>query len=77
MQDFAESFWSALALIVTGDAELWFIVVLSLQVSMTAVVLAALIGVPTGALLAVGKFPGRQVIIIFINSLMGLPPVVV
>lgn len=77
MQNFAESFWSSLTLIVTGDSELWSIVILSLQVSLTAVVLAALIGVPTGALLAVGKFRGRQAITIFVNSLMGLPPVVV
>jgi len=77
MQNFTESFWSALTLIVTGDSELWFIVILSLQVSLTAVALAALIGVPTGAILAVGQFRGRQAIIIFVNSLMGLPPVVV
>ena len=77
MQNFAESFWSALTLIIKGDSELWFIVTLSLQVSLAAVALAALIGVPAGALLAIGKFPGRQVIIIFMNSLMGLPPVVV
>ena len=77
MQNFAESFWSALTLIIKGDSELWFIVTLSLQVSLAAVALAALIGVPAGALLAIGKFPGRQVIIIFVNSLMGLPPVVV
>lgn len=77
MQNFTESFWSALTLIVTGDSELWFIVILSLQVSLTAVALAALIGVPSGAILAVGQFRGRQAIIIFVNSLMGLPPVVV
>ncbi len=77
MQDFAVSLWSALTLIVTGNVELWFIVALSLQVSLTAVMLAALLGVPTGALLAMEKFPGRQVVIIFVNSLMGLPPVVV
>jgi tungstate transport system permease protein len=77
MQNFVESFWSALTLIVTGDSDLWFIVILSLQVSLTAVALAALIGVPTGAILAVGQFRGRQAIIIFVNSLMGLPPVVV
>tara|TARA_B100001093_G_scaffold512680_1_gene583000 strand:- start:2100 stop:2807 length:708 start_codon:yes stop_codon:yes gene_type:complete len=77
MQDFTESFWSSLTLIFTGDAELWSIVILSLQVSLMAVALAALMGVPTGALLAVGKFRGRQGIIIFVNSLMGLPPVVV
>ena len=72
MQNFAESFWSSLTLIVTGDPELWSIVILSLQVSLTAVVLAALVGVPTGALLAVGKFRGRQAITIFVNSLIKL-----
>jgi tungstate transport system permease protein len=59
------------------DPELIEIVVLSLQVSLGAVALAALIGLPLGALLAVLRFPGRQGVIVFLNALMGLPPVVV
>ena len=57
--------------------ELWAIVVLSLQVSLTAVGLAALAGLPLGAAIAVKRFPGRPAIIVLLNALMGLPPVVV
>ncbi|NRB35508.1 MAG: ABC transporter permease [Rhodobacteraceae bacterium] len=67
----------ALRLILTGDSELWAIVLLSLRVSLLAVVFAALIGLPLGAALAVGRFPGRRALIILVNALMGLPPVVV
>jgi tungstate transport system permease protein len=67
---------SALHLILTGDPGLYAIVWLSLVVSLSAVACAALIGVPCGALLALTRFPGREVIIVIINALMGLPPVV-
>ncbi|MCR9255235.1 MAG: ABC transporter permease [Alphaproteobacteria bacterium] len=77
MQDFADSFLLAIGLILSGDAELWAIVLLSLRVSLTAVLVAAVIGMPLGALLAVGRFPGKQTIIVLVNALMGLPPVVV
>ena len=59
------------------DAELWHIVVLSLEVSLSAVLLATLIGLPLGAALAVKRFPGRRGVIVVLNALMGLPPVVV
>ncbi|SLN46903.1 Sulfate transport system permease protein CysW [Falsiruegeria litorea R37] len=77
MQDFAQEFMVALELIVTGDPDLWAIVFLSLRVSVLAVVISALIGMPLGAFLAVGRFAGRRVLIVLINALMGLPPVVV
>jgi len=77
MQDFAQEFTSAMGLILTGDAVLWGIVLLSLQVSVVAVLISALIGMPLGAALAVGRFRGRRVVIILLNALMGLPPVVV
>ena len=77
MQDFASEFTSAMRLILTGDAELWAIVLLSLRVSLFAVLVAALIGLPAGAALAVGRFRGRRVLIVLLNALMGLPPVVV
>ena len=53
------------------------IVLLSLAVSLSAVGIAALLGLPLGAAIAVGRFPGRQTLIVFLNALMGLPPVVV
>src|SRR5918994_248580 len=59
------------------DLELWQIVFVSLRVSLSAVLLATLLGLPLGALLAVARFPGRRTIIVILNALMGLPPVVV
>ena len=59
------------------DLRLWEIVVLSLQVSLSAVVLATAVGLPLGAAVAVGRFPGRHALIVLLNALMGLPPVVV
>jgi tungstate transport system permease protein len=68
---------SALHLVLTGDPGLYAIVWLSLEVSLSAVVFAALIGVPVGAFIALTRFPGREGVIVFLNALMGLPPVVV
>ena len=59
------------------DSALFEIVLLSLRVSLTAVLLASAIGLPLGAAIAVGRFPGRQALIVMLNALMGLPPVVV
>jgi tungstate transport system permease protein len=59
------------------DLRLWEIVALSLQVSLSAVVLATALGLPLGAAVAVGRFPGRHALIVLLNALMGLPPVVV
>ena len=77
MESFSEAFASALQLILSADPTLWGIVSLSLQVSLTAVFFAALVGIPLGALLAIKKFWGRPVLIVLVNALMGLPPVVV
>jgi tungstate transport system permease protein len=60
-----------------GDPALYAIVRLSLFVSLSAAVLATCIGLPLGALLALGRFPGRIVLIVVTNAFMGLPPVVV
>ena len=77
MHNFASSFIYAAQLLLSGDPELWAIVLLSLKVSLSAVGIAALIGMPLGAALAVARFPGRGAAVILVNSLMGLPPVVV
>jgi tungstate transport system permease protein len=77
MQEIAISFSGAASLIASGDATLGAIVLLSLKVSLSAVLLATLIGLPLGAAIAVGRFPGRRAIIVLLNALMGLPPVVV
>jgi len=66
-----------LKLLADLDPKLVEIVLLSLGVSLTAVAIATLLGLPLGAAIAVGRFPGRQTLIVFLNALMGLPPVVV
>lgn len=68
---------SALDLILRADPALLAIVRLSLLVSLSAVALAALIGIPLGALIALTRFPGRNGVVVLLNALMGLPPVVV
>ncbi|MTI46120.1 tungstate transport system permease protein [Roseibium hamelinense] len=77
MQDFAQSFVLAGQLVVSGDPALAEIVALSIQVTLTALVISALIGLPLGALLAVARFPGSATLSVLANALMGLPPVVV
>jgi tungstate transport system permease protein len=77
MQDFSEAFATAFRLVGSFDLDLMEIVVLSLRVSLSAMVVSCLIGFPLGALLAASRFPGRGAVIIVVNSLMGLPPVVV
>lgn len=76
MQDFAAAFGLAFGLIADADPDLIAIVLLSLQVSLSAVALACLIGLPLGAALAVARFPGRGAILVLLNALMGFPPVV-
>ena len=71
------AFREALAMIARLDPALVEIVVLSLRVSLTAVLIATLVGLPLGAAIAVTRFPGRKTLIVVLNALMGLPPVVV
>jgi tungstate transport system permease protein len=68
---------SAIHLVLSADPTLVEIVRLSLIVSLSAVLIAALIGIPLGGVLALTRFPGREAIIVLLNALMGLPPVVV
>jgi tungstate transport system permease protein len=68
---------SALILVLQGDATLYEIVRLSLLVSLSATLLAGMIGFPLGAFLALVHFPGRNVVTVVLNAFMGLPPVVV
>ncbi len=77
MNDFARSVGAAFSLIGSLDPELLSIVGLSLRVSLTASLLALVIGAPFGAWLAITKFRGRQIVIVLTNALLGLPPVVV
>lgn len=77
MSSVSDAFSAAWALVAGFDPGLARIVLLSLQVSLSATLIAALIGLPLGAAIAVERFPGRQVLIVLLNALMGLPPVVV
>jgi tungstate transport system permease protein len=67
----------AFQLLMSMDPELLGIVGLSLEVSLTAVLLAALVGLPLGATLAIARFPGRGALVVLTNAFMGLPPVVI
>jgi len=77
MQDFGQAFQLAFALVFAGDADLLEIIGLSLRVSLSAVAVSCLLGLPLGAALAIARFPGRQAVVVLLNALMGLPPVVV
>jgi tungstate transport system permease protein len=77
MHDFTAAFGTALGLIIKLDHDLVAIVSLSLVVSLTAVCLAAVCGLPLGAAVAVLRFPGRSPLGALLNATMGLPPVVV
>ena len=77
MHEFNEPFVTAWQLVAVADTRLAGIVLLSLRVSLTATLIACVVGMPVGAMLAVGRFPGRRVLIVLFNGLMGLPPVVV
>lgn len=77
MTDFATILKLALGLFASGDAELYRIIALSLRVTLSAVAIGCLVGVPLGAALAVFRFPGRSAVVALVNSCMGLPPVVV
>jgi len=76
MTGFIDAFHTALRLIATLDPQLIEIVLLSLQVSLLAVVAASLIGFAMGGALAVYRFPGRGMVTAVLSALMGLPPVV-
>lgn len=77
MSDFGSAFEAAFALIFRIDSQLGEIVLLSLEVSLGAVLVAGIVGLPLGAALALFRFPGRTAITVVLNALMGLPPVVV
>lgn len=77
MQDFADAIHLAFSLILGADADLLEIIGLSLTVSLSAMLVSSVIGLAVGAVVAVLRFPGRGAVLVLMNSLMGLPPVVV
>jgi len=76
VHDLLDALAAAWQLVLSGDPTLVAIVSLSLGISLTAVVLASILGLPLGATLAVLRFPGRNAATVVVNALMGLPPVV-
>jgi tungstate transport system permease protein len=68
---------SALHLVLAGDPALFAIVRLSIAISLTATIVAAILGAPVGALIALTRFRGRESVLVLLNALMGLPPVLI
>ncbi len=77
MHDIWRGLMEAGRLVVTLDADLYEIIGLSLRVTLSAVLVASLVGLPLGAWLAVNRFRHRRLAVATLNALMGLPPVVV
>jgi len=77
MSSLTQAAAQALQLVAGADPKLTDIVLLSLRVSLTAVGISCVVGLPVGAAIAVSRFPGRHTVIVLLNALMGLPPVVV
>ncbi|HEX9390528.1 MAG TPA: ABC transporter permease [Usitatibacteraceae bacterium] len=77
MSEISQGLAQAFGLVAAADPQLLSIIWLSLAVSGTAVMVAALFALPFGAWLALARFPGRQSLIALLNGMMGLPPVVI
>ena len=77
MEEIAVAAGTAVRLLASFDPELYEIIGRSFAVSLSALALAAVVGLPLGAALALYSFPGRRVAVVALNALMGLPPVVV
>ena len=77
MQLFSESLQTAFYLIVSGNSDLFEIIMLSIKVSLTSLLGSIVIGLPLGAFLAIHRFKLRSIILSILNALMGMPPVVV
>ncbi len=77
MGDLWLGIWQACVLVASADADLIEISLRSLQVTLTALVLASCLAFPLAALLTVRRFRSRRLVIAVLNALMGLPPVVV
>ncbi len=77
LQSMGEALSLAVQLVISADSDLLEIVLLSLRVSLSATLVALVVGLPVGALVAISRFRGRTLVLVVMNALMGLPPVVV
>jgi tungstate transport system permease protein len=77
MHEVLQALVTAFELVGKFDPEMLGIVALSLRVSLSATIIAMLIGTPAAGVIAITRFPGQQPIIVLANAMLGLPPVVV
>jgi tungstate transport system permease protein len=77
MTDFQASGYTAIELILELDSNLLEIILLSLKVTLSSTFISAILGIYIGTMVSIRNFPGKNAIIILLNSFMGLPPVVV
>jgi tungstate transport system permease protein len=73
---FVDGLLRAATLIAQGDPELIRVTLMSLRVSGTAILLCLVVGVPLGTAIALNQFPGRGVVLVLVNTGMGMPPIV-
>ncbi|WP_314733449.1 ABC transporter permease [Anaerobacillus sp. CMMVII] len=76
MDLFIEGIIKAFEMIITGDREIYEITFTTLKVSLTAIMVSTVVGIPLGVLLGLRVFPGKKIVLVFVNIGMGLPPVV-
>ena len=76
MDDLGRGLGEAIRLLITGDRDVWSIILLSLRVSLTATLISLVLGVPLGAALALARFRGRALLVGAVHAGMGLPPIV-
>ncbi|MDQ0256064.1 tungstate transport system permease protein [Evansella vedderi] len=71
-----EGFLKAIEMLLSGDREIYEITLTTLRVCLSAILVSTIIGIPLGVLIGLHSFPGKKIILIFVNIGMGLPPVV-
>jgi tungstate transport system permease protein len=71
-----EGLKKAIELILAGDPIIAEITLRTLKVSLTAIIISMIVGIPAGMVLGLVQFPGRRIILALVNIGMGLPPVV-
>lgn len=76
MELFIEGILKAIEMIFSGDREIYQITLTTLKVCLTATLISTIVGIPLGVLLGLNSFPGKRIVLVFINIGMGLPPVV-
>ncbi len=76
MNLFIEGILKAIEMLISGDREIFQITITTLRVCLTAILISTVVGIPLGVLLGLKSFPGKRMVLVFVNIGMGLPPVV-